>query len=176
MPPVLPMVVQSFPNHGHNFGKSQHVVRKVGNFRHEGACWPPRIIARRFSHLQTKRHVTAVPAAWMVGQPYHNTITCLFIQTLHQFAHSVKNTVLQIFMKKPRDSHEAFKQKRQKASILDSTDLFEEMPIFTTATLRLGKSSPSPDDQFVPYPTPGPFVAAGNDFEKNSVELVSASI
>jgi len=44
MSPVLPMVVQTFPDHAHNFRKGDVVVSEVGDLGHERARRSPGIV------------------------------------------------------------------------------------------------------------------------------------
>lgn len=51
MSPVLPVVIESLPDHAHDFRKGHHVIGQVGNLRHEGAGGTPRIVGGGLSHF-----------------------------------------------------------------------------------------------------------------------------
>lgn len=55
MSPIFPVIIQSFPNHLHDFSERDNIVGKASDFGHKGATGAPVVIAGSFTYFHLRR-------------------------------------------------------------------------------------------------------------------------
>lgn len=66
--PVLAVVIETLPDHAHDFREGHHIVGEVGNFRHEGAGRAPGVIGCGLSHLDLRLGVVVHDVLHLAAQ------------------------------------------------------------------------------------------------------------
>lgn len=51
VPPVLAVIVEAFPHHGHDLAECGYAKCQLGDLRHQRAGWTPGVIGGRLAHF-----------------------------------------------------------------------------------------------------------------------------